>query len=125
MIFNVKLSVNFTDEDMECIVSMAFDECVPSWILNVEYIENYNNESVFEHLQNGKSIIVYPSDGSDSQEFTMCKLESGLQKWLDDNNEWLIHQLCEIDDGLGSFKFDNYEVNEIIQYAIYGMRKYR
>lgn len=121
MTFEVKMSVEFTNDDIENLLETAFGSrnsyC---WSNLLEVTRLYDNDSHLGFVD-GAPLKLYDNIEDTSYVLDIDKLRRGLNTWLNDpeNHIWLANQLIEIESGAGGFEFSPLVADEIIQVALF------
>lgn len=121
MTFEVKMSVEFTDDDIEKLLEVAFGSTSPDlWSNRLKFSRLYDNDSHLGFVD-GAPLTLYDNIEDESYVLDIDKLRRGLNAWLNnpENHIWLADQLIEIESGAGGFDFSPLVADEIIQVALF------
>lgn len=121
MTFEVKMNIEFTDDDIEKLLEVAFGSTSPDlWSNRLKISRLYDNDSHLGFVD-GAPLKLYDNIEDESYVLDIDKLRRGLNTWLNDpeNHIWLADQLIEIESGAGGFEFSPLVADEIIQVALF------
>lgn len=121
MTFEVKMNIEFTDDDIEKLLEVAFGSTSPDlWSNRLKISRLYDNDSHLGFVD-GAPLKLYDNIEDESYVLDIDKLRRGLNTWLNDpeNHIWLADQLIELESGAGGFDFSTLVADEIIQVALF------
>ena len=120
MTFEVKMNIEFTDDDIEKLLEVAFGSGGYYWSNQLKVSRLYDNDSHLGFVD-GAPLKLYDNIEDESYVLDIDKLRRGLNAWLNDpeNHIWLVDQLIEIESGAGGFDFSPLVADEIIQVALF------
>lgn len=120
MTFEVKMNVEFTDDDIENLLEVAFGSESYYWSNRLKFSRLDDNDSHLGFVD-GAPLKLYDNIEDESYVLDIDMLRRGLNTWLNDpeNHIWLADQLIEIESGAGGFDFSTLVADEIIQVALF------
>ena len=120
MTFEVKMNIEFTDDDIEKLLEVAFGSGGYYWSNRLKLSRLYDNDSHLGFVD-GAPLKLYDNIEDKSYVLDIDKLRCGLNTWLNDseNHIWLANQLIEIESGAGGFDFSPLVADEIIQVTLF------
>lgn len=119
MTFEVKMNIEFTDDDIEDLLEVAFCSESYYWSNRLK-VSRLDDNDLHLGFVDGAPLKLYDNIEDASYVLDINKLRCGLNTWLNDpeNHIWLANQLIEIESGAGGFEFSPLVADEIIQVAL-------
>ena len=120
MTFEVKMNIEFTDDDIEKLLEVAFGSGGYYWSNRLKLSRLYDNDSHLGFVD-GAPLKLYDNIEDESYVLDIDMLRRGLNTWLNDpeNHIWLSHQLIQKESGAGGDEFSPLVADEIIQVALF------
>ena len=120
MTFEVKMNIEFTDDDIEKLLEVAFGSGGYYWSNRLKLSRLYDNDSHLGFVD-GAPLKLYDNIEDESYVLDIDMLRRGLNTWLNDpeNHIWLADQLIEIESGAGGFDFSPLVADEIVQVTLF------
>lgn len=107
-------NVGITTEDIDDILSVAFDAGINYWCSEVEVVGDYLKEYASEQIARGGSLILHDAETPEKWELNLGKFIKGVAMWLANGNSG-----CIEDGKVDVFQIDAIGADAIIQYALF------
>lgn len=111
----VTWTVQLTEEDVDDIMCAALEGGITGWCGEAEVVGEYLHEWAHEQISAGGTLLIHEAEGNGVWELTLEKFLEGFQLWLKAGG-------CEHikDNRIDTGDLDGYEVDYIVQYALFG-----
>lgn len=112
--YELNIKIKVTDEDIDDIVSTAFEGGITYWCRKAEVVGEYLGEYASDQISRGGKIILYDAESNDKWELNKDNFLKGLQKFLNKRPSVLT------DGEIDTCNIDAEDADMIIQYALFG-----
>lgn len=120
-IITVKTNVKVTDQDIDDILSVAFDSCTTYWCKMVEVVGEYLGEYASDQISRGGTLRFYDSENDEVYELTKDKFLNGV--WLFLSTPTTFGRVVCVDNNyeyrLDITEIDGTDADAIVQYALF------
>lgn len=119
---NLNINVNVTDQDIDDILSAAFDGATTYWCRKFEVVGNYLGDYASDQISRGGTLKFYDSESDEVYELTKDKFLNGLKLFLNTPTTFgrVVYFNSQDEFCLECGEIDGADADDIVQYALFG-----
>lgn len=119
---NLNINVNVTDQDIDDILSAAFDGATTYWCRKVEVVGDYLGDYASDQISRGGTLKFYDSENDEVYELTKDKFLNGLRLFLNTPTTFgrVVYFNSQDEFCLECGEIDGADADDIVQYALFG-----